>query len=99
MAGVQEAVAPLIGQLSSSPMFGMGGMGGMGQGMEGMDPAAYENFMNMMGMDPSMLEGMDPSMLGFDPSMMGGMNFDPAMMEQIASYAGNQGAQQRGFGF
>lgn len=71
-------------------MGGMGGMGpGMGPGMEGVDPEAFENFMNMMGMDPAMLEGMDPSMLGFDPSAMAGMNFDPAMLEQFAGYPGS----------
>lgn len=67
----------------------MGGPGGpMGAGMEGFDPEAFENFMNTMGMDPSMLEGMDPSLLGFDPSAM---NFDPAMLEQFAGQMGGMG--------
>ena len=39
---------------------------------------AVDDMMQGMGMDPSMMQGMDPSMMGMDPSMMG---MDPSMMQ------------------
>ena len=68
-AAIQVVMMPLMSQLNAGGLFGA--LGGMGMGMGDMG--------DMM-MDPSMFQGMDPSM--FDPEMMSQM-MDPHFLQQF----------------
>lgn len=75
-AGEQVALQ-FMRQLDSggNPLSAMMGMDPSAMGInpsmfDNIDPAAMQNFMDMMGFDPSMLQSMDPNLMGFDPSMM-----------------------------